>query len=114
MRQAAVLLAIFLAFPAVAETEDGDVGEGFSLLEEGARIIMRSMLDDLGPKLDEMRDGLEGAMSEIEPHLTELFDMIGDLRNYEAPERLPNGDIILRRKLPEAPIEFGPNGEVEI
>ena len=53
-------------------------------------------------------------MAGLEPHLAELADMIGDLGNYQAPERLPNGDIILRRKIPQAPIEFGPNGEVDI
>jgi hypothetical protein len=26
--------------------------------------------------------------------------MIGDLRNYHPPEKLPNGDIIIRRKTP--------------
>ena len=114
MKVLAVALATILALPASAETGDGSADEGFSLLEEGARIIMRSMLDDIGPKLDEMRDGLEGAMAEMGPHLTELIDMIGDIQNYHAPEKLPNGDIILRRKIPQAPIRFGPNGEVEI
>ncbi|MCV2866481.1 AAA+ family ATPase [Defluviimonas sp. WL0075] len=119
MKALTTALAIALAFPAVAGTEEEGAeqqgaDQGFSLLEEGARIIMRSMLDDIGPKLDEMRDGLEGAMAEIEPHLAELMDMIGDLQNYHAPEKLPNGDIILRRKVPEMPIETGPNGEIEI
>jgi hypothetical protein len=26
--------------------------------------------------------------------------MIGDVRNYHAPEMLPNGDIIIRRRVP--------------
>ena len=30
----------------------------------------------------------------------EIMAMIDDLANYHAPERLPNGDIILRRKTP--------------
>lgn len=114
MRCTAALFVLALAMPAAADTPEAEPEDGFSLLEEGAKIIMRSMLDDIGPKLDEMRDGLEGAMAGLEPHLAELADMIGDLGNYHAPERLPNGDIILRRKIPQAPIEFGPNGEVDI
>lgn len=114
MKALAAAFVVVLACPAFAETGEEGVEEGFSLLEEGARIIMRSMLDNIGPKLDEMQDGLDGAMQEIEPHLTELMDMIGDLQNYHAPERLPNGDIILRRKVPEEAIELGPNGEIEI
>jgi hypothetical protein len=37
--------------------------------------------------------------------------MIGDVRNYHAPEMLPNGDIIIRRRVPVAD---PPDDEVEI
>jgi hypothetical protein len=44
--------------------------------------------------------------------------MIGDFQNYEAPVKLPNGDILIRRK-PDAPVtplapRPGPNGEIDL
>ena len=57
MRCTAALFALALAMPAAADTPEAEPEDGFSLLEEGAKIIMRSMLDDIGPKLDEMRAG---------------------------------------------------------
>ena len=41
-----------------------------------------------------------------------MLELMGDIRNYEMPEKLPNGDIIIRRKpdLPAPPKE----GEVEL
>lgn len=35
--------------------------------------------------------------------------MVGDIRNYEAPVKLPNGDILIRRRpepLPETETEI--------
>ena len=57
--------------------------------------------------------GLENLLadlfSEVEPRLRELRDAIGNLDDYEAPEMLPNGDIIIRRKTP-----LDPDAEPEI
>ena len=41
---------------------------------------------------------------EMGPALAEIADKVEDWSRYEAPEILPNGDIIIRRKpdLPEA------------
>ena len=109
MKRLGAMLAVTLlaALPAGAETGtdksvDGGVEEGFSLLEEGAKIIMREMLD------------------EMEPALRDLATRVGDLSRYHAPEMLPNGDIIIRRKRepmgPELPgaDPMGPNGEIEL
>ncbi len=89
-----------LAAAALAQSSDESVDEGFSLLREGARILMESMLDQMEPALRDMQDDLGTALKEMEPQLRALGAMIGDLRNYHAPERLPNGDIIIRRKTP--------------
>jgi hypothetical protein len=57
---------------------------------------------------------LEQFMDEMGPALSELQDTIQDWSNYAAPEVLPNGDIIIRRK-PDAPIEKPlPKGTREI
>lgn len=86
-----------------AEVPSGDVEQGFSLLEEGAKLLFRGLFDQMGPALEEMQKGLEGLSEEARPALEALLGMIDDMRNYEAPERLPNGDIIIRRK-PDAPL----------
>lgn len=78
---------------------DGDIREGFSLLEEGTKLLLR------------------GLMAEMEPALRELQDALQDLDAYHPPEVLPNGDIIIRRKIhpaPEPGPEIGPEGEVEL
>ena len=85
---AAVFLSL-LAVPAAAE-EDG-LREGFSLLQEGTRMMLR------------------GLMAELEPGLRELQDRIGDLSAYHPPEILPNGDILIRRKEP-----LDPSDEIEL
>ncbi len=91
---------VALAAPALAQDESGSVDEGFDLLREGARILMESMLKEMEPALRDMQDDLGTALKQMEPALRELGSMIGDLRNYHVPEKLPNGDIIIRRKTP--------------
>jgi hypothetical protein len=91
---------------------DGDISEGFSLLEEGARIILRSLIDEMEPALEDMQEGLTAVLKEWEPALRELLAKAGDLSNYAPPEMLPNGDIIIRRKapLPREPAPGLPDG----
>ncbi len=86
-------LALSLSLPALAEEDErggrADIGEGFSLLEEGARLMMR------------------GLMAEVAPLLEDLDGALGDLSLYHAPEILPNGDIIIRRRVPKDPDDPG-------
>lgn len=104
---ALVLSAALAAAPLHADdraddrAEDGarDMGEGLSLMEEGARLLLR------------------GLMAEMEPTLRELEGLVEDLNAYHPPEILPNGDIILRRKEPleEPPAEAeDPSGPVDL
>ncbi len=96
--------------------EAGEIDQGLDLLGKGAQLLFRGLMAEMQPALDEM--GL--ALAEIEPVLRDLVQMIGDIRNYHPPEMLPNGDIILRRKVPLAPSEPGaepgtePEGEIEL
>ena len=68
-----------------AQSQDEDISEGMSLLQEGSRLLH------------------EGLMKEIGPALLELEGKIVDLNTYHMPEVLPNGDIIIRRKAPLMP-----------
>lgn len=79
-----------------------DMAAGRSLVERGAELFLRGLMDEVGPQLDEMQQGLSAAAKELGPKLTQLLDLIDDVKNYQAPERLPNGDVIIRR-VPGAP-----------
>ncbi|MFV2051958.1 hypothetical protein [Aliiroseovarius sp. YM-037] len=106
------LSAVLLAVPVSAETaSDGkeDMQEGFSLLEEGAKILLRGLMEEMEPAMED----LQGFAENMGPAMRELQGMIGDMTDYHMPERLPNGDIIIRRKTPlenDAPGE----GEIEL
>lgn len=115
-RIAIPLTALMLSAAPLMAQEAGDesVDEGFSLLEEGAKIIMRSMLDEVEPALKDLQFQLGEAWGEMGPMLHDLSAMIGDIKNYHAPEVLPNGDIIIRRKSPEELAMPEPGEEIDI
>ena len=106
MRQfiAPLALIALCASPLAAETPavpDAGAGDGFSLMEEGAKLFMRGIMSEMEPALNEMCKALEEAkpgLQALQPKLRELMALVGDLHNYHAPEKLPNGDIIMRRK----------------
>ena len=95
MKHIVLALALTLS-PAVAqEAAPGDTEEGLSLLEEGAGLLLRGLMQDIEPAMQDMAE----AFAQAEPMLRDLLGKMGDLTNYHAPEVLPNGDIIIRRKL---------------
>ena len=116
MKRIASAFAIVIAgaVPALGQDTGKSVDDGFSLLEEGARIMRGAMLDEVEPAPKDMHREFGDAMQEMAPALRDLAGMIGDIRNYHAPEMLPNGDIIIRRKTPSDPALPGPNGEIEL
>ena len=88
--------ALWLAVvPAVAQDGDDNMREGMDLLQQGTRLL------------------LEGLMLELGPALKELEDMVIDLNAYHAPEVLPNGDIIIRRKTP-VELQQPENGDIDL
>ena len=110
MRHLLIPLALIatLAQPAIAQ-DDGDMGEGIDLMEEGARLLLRGLLSEMDPALEELKDlademgpAMRLFAEEMGPALAELMAQVDDLTHYQAPEFLPNGDIIIRRR-PDAP-----------
>ena len=79
------VLCLPLAAPALAE--ESPLRDGFGLIQEGTRLMLR------------------GLREEIDPLLQELQEKVGDLSAYHPPEILPNGDILIRRKVPLEPGE---------
>ena len=96
------LILAMLAGPASAQ---GDVDRGLDLLQQGSKLLMQGLMDQLQPELRALTEGLG-------PALLDLQAKIGDLTRYHPPEVLPNGDIILRRKVPLLPVQ--PGGEIEL
>jgi hypothetical protein len=98
--------------PGTAQAQDGTPEapqtEDPGLIGEGLRLLFEGLLKEMEPALDEMGR----AMKDLEPMARELAALLGDVRNYDPPERLPNGDIIIRRK-PGAPPPPPPPGQSE-
>jgi hypothetical protein len=93
---------VFLAAsPALAQ----DKKEGFSLMEEGAKLFLKGIIQEMEPAIEDLRGmaeelepGLRRFVEEMGPALSDLMGKIDNLNAYHPPEMLPNGDIILRRK----------------
>jgi hypothetical protein len=86
------------ALPALAQTptptpddtpRNPDLSEGAQLLSDGMKLLLKGL----------MTEGTEG--------WEKLVDWLDDISLYEPPERLPNGDIVIRRKVPLEPGEIG-------
>ncbi|MGC1503006.1 MAG: hypothetical protein WA782_02590 [Sulfitobacter sp.] len=114
-------LAISFYTPA-AQAEDAP---GLSLMERGAQMFLEGILKKMEPAIedlqglaDEMAPALRQFADEMGPKLSELLSEVEDWSVYLPPEVLPNGDIIIRRKLehpmtpPETPAEPAPQVEL--
>ena len=104
----ALVFALLLgAAPVFAGGVDSDVGRGLSLMDRGARLLLRGMIAGVEPRLRQLVD-------EMGPVLRDMRGALGDLNAYHAPEIQPNGDIIIRRKVPLVPLAPGAGGETEL
>ncbi|MFX0541378.1 hypothetical protein ACEWPM_006540 [Roseovarius sp. S4756] len=102
-------LAATLAMPAAAQEADPSE-DGRSLIEDGARMLLDGLMKEAQPAMEGLRDmaerfgpQLRSFAEEMGPALAEILKDVDDLSVYAAPERLPNGDIIIRRKVPLEP-----------
>jgi hypothetical protein len=87
LAMAALTSCLLAAAPAAAQSGGGSI-EGLSdKLDEA----LRDLVDRVQPALDDLRD------------LLDVFEQIDAIENYQRPEILPNGDIIIRRR-PDAPL----------
>jgi hypothetical protein len=114
------LLLILSLGPARAQTveEAPPPEDGLNLMQEGAQLLFRGLMSEMEPALDEMGralDEIEPALRKMGPALRDLVAMMGDIENYEAPVRMPNGDILIRRKpgAPPVPPEAAPEATPE-
>ncbi|CUH64068.1 hypothetical protein TG4357_01048 [Thalassovita gelatinovora] len=107
------MTAAFLAQPVLAEDPAPPAAgedDGFSLMEEGAKLFFKGIMQQMEPALDDLQqltEDMEPALrqfaKEMGPALRDLMEKVDDITLYHPPELLPNGDIILRRKQPMPP-----------
>lgn len=103
-------LALLICLP-LSVSAQAQEDRGLSLMERGAQMFMEGIMNEMSPAIDEL-EGLADQMApalrsfakEMGPKLADILDQVEDWSVYEAPEILPNGDIIIRRK-PEPPEE---------
>jgi len=116
MKHLIAILALLTLNASSAQAQE----EGLSLMERGARLFMEGILKEMEPTLDnlqgladEMGPALRSFTEEMGPALTDLLAKVEDWSVYHPPEILPNGDIILRKKLPEE-IPHDPDQSIDL
>lgn len=103
-----------LALPAQdAPPPDSEMDQGMSLLQQGAELFLRGLMTEVQPQMQDMQKGLDdlgakmgSALDQAQPWISALSSMVGDFGYYDPPERLPNGDIIIRRKSDAPPVQL--------
>lgn len=82
------------------QDQDRDRGDP---LKDGLEGALQNLLRDVEPHMQAIGRELEGAMSEFGPVFEDLSSLMDDIGNYQAPERLENGDILIRRRADAPP-----------
>ncbi len=107
LRATALVALLMLPTHAVAQPLPADPpateDEATDLIGRGLGMMLDHLMNEMGPDLDALGDDMSGALSQLAPMLDDLSVLVDDLANYQAPERLENGDVIIRRK-PGAPL----------
>ena len=89
----------------------------FALLPATLSLAVALALATPAPAQAEDTPGLRGLLEQmleaVDPFLRDLAEKLGDLSGWHAPEVLPNGDILIRRRHPadQAP-DGSSSGEV--
>lgn len=116
MKKLLLIGLIAVASPAFAEEES----DGKSLMQQGAEMFLRGLTEQMEPAIEDLKELTEDMgpqmlefFSEMGPAFGELIEDIEDWSVYEAPEVLPNGDIIIRRK-PDAPVTENEDGTTDL
>ncbi len=104
------LMIICAACAATAVPAGAEEDTGKSLMERGAELFLEGLRQEMEPAIDDLRGladqfgpTMQSFMQEMGPALADLAAQVQDWSVYEAPEILPNGDIIIRKKPQQDP-----------
>lgn len=96
------------AVPAPSEgMQDGAPDAAQSLIEQGARLLFQGIIAELAPQIGQMTNELRDTTRNLWPAMEDLARLMDDIENYELPERLENGDILIRRRAGAPPPPLG-------
>ncbi len=108
MRKSALICVLFALAPLPVAAEEDDK----SLMEQGAELFFEGLRQEMEPSLNTLRElalqfgpAMQSFVDNMGPALAELMAQVDDWSAYEAPEILPNGDIIIRKKPTPPPQE---------
>ncbi|WP_435229855.1 hypothetical protein ACMAZE_13880 [Pseudopelagicola sp. nBUS_20] len=102
MKRFLFVAILVMVTPASAQTE----GDGLNLMEEGLKLFFKGLQQEVEPAIKGLQDfagdvgpELQSFFLEMGPAFRTLMQDVEDWSSYHPPELLPNGDIILRRKV---------------
>lgn len=76
---------------------------GTDLMSRGFQLLLEGLSQEMSPMAEELSDGWQ-----------ELLGEMKDMSVFHPPEVLPNGDIIIRRKIPLVPERPPAEGETDL
>lgn len=94
-------------------------GDALQLFQERLPGLMEESGDQFAELADRAGPALRSFIDQMGPALSGIMDQVKDFSNYEAPQVLPNGDILIRRKedapeyMPPIPGQ-NPDGSVDL
>lgn len=89
--------------PPAAGVPDAAPDADHDPVQRGLEGIMQDLLGRAQPHLEGLANELQGAVSDYGPAFQQLTGLMDDIANYQPPQRLPNGDILIRRKADAPP-----------
>ena len=84
-----------------------DTAEGLDMIERGAGTVLDNLMRKIEPHMQGIANAFGETTATIGPVLDDLAAQVDDIANYEKPERLPNGDILIRRRADAPPPPAG-------
>lgn len=90
------------AAPKDGVPEDGTGAEN-DPFAGGLENFMQNMLNEAAPHLDKLSRDLGDIGNSLRPVLGDIGKLMDDVKNYQAPERLENGDVLIRRRADAPP-----------
>lgn len=72
-------------------------------LFERVQTSCRTCWKEAEPHLDKLGRDLGDTVNSLRPVLGDIGTLMDDVKNYQAPERLENGDILIRRRADAPP-----------